>query len=144
MLGDDKAVAMVSDAGNFETSAVLHCYDLLGDFAVCCKFRQGIRVLAAPDQGWQMSNLHSSAGMPAISDAGSGLVSAAVAAGHKVIPIPGPSASLAALVASGLPTTEFHFVGFLPAKATARQNRLRGLAGNTSKHSSSQELARTS
>lgn len=63
--------------------------------------------------------------MPAISDAGSILVAAVINAGHSVIPVPGPSASLAALVASGLPTSEFHFVGFLPAKAAGRQARLK-------------------
>ena len=60
--------------------------------------------------------LVSDAGTPALSDPGVRLVSAAVAAGYPVVPIPGPSAVLAALVSSGLPTNQFTFLGFLPRK----------------------------
>lgn len=67
------------------------------------------------------------AGTPAISDPAFALVRAAVAAGIRVIPIPGASAVLAALVASGLPTDRFAFEGFLPAKK-GRTTRLRELA----------------
>ena len=70
------------------------------------------------------------AGMPLISDPGSGLVAAAAAAGHQVIPIAGPSAFLLALVASGLSSSRFTFVGFLPAKAKARKLELQKLAGD--------------
>ncbi|KAK9839617.1 hypothetical protein WJX81_001224 [Elliptochloris bilobata] len=73
--------------------------------------------------------LVSDAGMPAVSDPGAGLVAAAAAAGLRVTPVPGPSAVLSALVASGLPTAEFHFAGFLPPKAHARRQRLAQLAG---------------
>jgi 16S rRNA (cytidine1402-2'-O)-methyltransferase len=68
------------------------------------------------------------AGMPGISDPGSWLASAAIAAGIPVFPIPGANAALSALVASGLPTGEFHFVGFLPEKAGARRTRIETLA----------------
>jgi 16S rRNA (cytidine1402-2'-O)-methyltransferase len=64
------------------------------------------------------------AGMPAISDPGERLVAAAAAAGHAVEVVPGPSAALAALVVSGLPTGRFCFEGFLPRKGRARQERL--------------------
>ena len=57
------------------------------------------------------------AGMPGISDPGSWLAAAAIEAGIPVFPIPGANAALSALVASGLPTSEFHFLGFLPEKA---------------------------
>jgi len=67
--------------------------------------------------------LVSDAGMPAVSDPGAGLVAAAAAAGARVVPVPGPCAALAALVASGLPTAAFHFAGFLPPKAHARRAR---------------------
>jgi 16S rRNA (cytidine1402-2'-O)-methyltransferase len=70
----------------------------------------------------------SDAGMPGISDPGGWLVSEAIAAGVPVIPIPGANAALSALVASGLPTNEFHFIGFLPEKAGARRSRLEFLA----------------
>jgi 16S rRNA (cytidine1402-2'-O)-methyltransferase len=70
----------------------------------------------------------SDAGMPGISDPGSWLTAAAIQAGVAVIPIPGANAALNALVASGLPTSEFHFIGFLPEKAGARRTRLEALA----------------
>jgi 16S rRNA (cytidine1402-2'-O)-methyltransferase len=68
------------------------------------------------------------AGMPGISDPGAWLGSEAVAAGVPVVPIPGANAALTALVASGLPTGEFLFLGFLPEKAGARRSRLEELA----------------
>ena len=73
--------------------------------------------------------LVSDAGMPGISDPGTWLVAEAVAAGAAVFPIPGANAALTALVASGLPTGEFHFLGFLPENAGARRTRLEELAG---------------
>jgi 16S rRNA (cytidine1402-2'-O)-methyltransferase len=72
--------------------------------------------------------LVSDAGMPGISDPGGWLVPAAIAAQIPVIPVPGANAALSALVASGLPTDEFHFIGFLPEKAGARRTRLEKLA----------------
>ena len=72
--------------------------------------------------------LVSDAGMPGISDPGGWLANAAIEAGVPVIPIPGANAALSAMVASGLPTGEFHFVGFLPEKAGARRTRLEELA----------------
>ena len=71
--------------------------------------------------------LVSDAGTPAISDPGYPLIRAAIAAGIAVVPIPGPSAVLAALAASGLPTARFLFAGYLPRKRSARQAALRGL-----------------
>lgn len=70
----------------------------------------------------------SDAGMPGISDPGLVLVRGAISAGVPVIPIPGANAGLSALIASGLPTDEFHFMGFLPEKAGARRSRLEELA----------------
>jgi 16S rRNA (cytidine1402-2'-O)-methyltransferase len=70
----------------------------------------------------------SDAGMPGISDPGGWLVIEAIAAGVAVIPIPGANAALSALVASGLPSDEFQFIGFLPEKAGARRTRLEALA----------------
>ncbi len=72
--------------------------------------------------------LVSDAGMPAVSDPGALLVSAVLAAGHPVSVVPGPSASLAALVISGLPTGRFVFEGFLPRRGPARRARLASLA----------------
>src|SRR5207253_5449482 len=67
------------------------------------------------DRGWDVA-LVSDAGTPALSDPGEALVVAAIAAGHTVTPIPGPAAAIAALVASGLPTRAFTFIGFPPKK----------------------------
>ena len=72
--------------------------------------------------------LISDAGTPLVSDPGYKLVQAAIAQGGNVVPIPGPSALLAALVAAGLPTDRFFFQGFLPAKSAARRSTLAELA----------------
>jgi 16S rRNA (cytidine1402-2'-O)-methyltransferase len=72
--------------------------------------------------------LVSDAGTPLVSDPGFKLVAEAVEAGIPVTAIPGPSAILAALVASGLPTDRFFFEGFLPARSAGRQARLAELA----------------
>jgi len=71
--------------------------------------------------------LVSDAGMPLVSDPGYRLVRGAIDAGVAVEPIPGPSAALTALAASGLPTDAFHFAGFLPAKAGQRARALEAL-----------------
>ncbi len=63
----------------------------------------------------------SAAGTPAISDPGEDLVAAAAAAGHRVVPVPGPSAVLAALSVSGLSTRRFLYLGFLPRAAGERR-----------------------
>jgi 16S rRNA (cytidine1402-2'-O)-methyltransferase len=68
------------------------------------------------------------AGMPGVSDPGERLVRAAVRAGHRVEVIPGPSAAITALVASGLPTGRFCFEGFLSRRAGPRRQRLAELA----------------
>lgn len=87
----------------------------------------GIRtVLAALAEGDVA--LVSDAGTPAISDPGVELVQAALAAGYPVIPIPGPSAVIAALIASGLPTSEFAFLGFLPRRSQERRVLLESVA----------------
>jgi 16S rRNA (cytidine1402-2'-O)-methyltransferase len=71
--------------------------------------------------------LVSDAGTPAVSDPGFRLVRAAIECGARVTPVPGASAFVAALVASGLPTDEFFFGGFLPARTSARRARLSSL-----------------
>ena len=84
--------------------------------------------------------LVSDAGMPGISDPGAWLAAEAIASGVPVIPIPGANAALSALIASGLPTAEFHFIGFLPEKAGARRTRLEELAAETAKGASPRTL----
>jgi 16S rRNA (cytidine1402-2'-O)-methyltransferase len=67
------------------------------------------------------------AGSPGISDPGTRVVNAARTAGLRVEAVPGPCALVAALTASGFPTEEFHFVGFLPHKSGQRRRQLEGL-----------------
>jgi 16S rRNA (cytidine1402-2'-O)-methyltransferase len=71
--------------------------------------------------------LVSDAGLPGIADPGEEMVLLAVAYEVPVVPVPGPNAALAALVASGLPAKHFCFEGFLPSRAKARQEKLRQL-----------------
>ncbi|CAN5270235.1 16S rRNA (cytidine(1402)-2'-O)-methyltransferase [soil metagenome] len=89
--------------------------------------RQRPSLLAALAEGRAVA-LVSDAGTPLISDPGYRLVVEAREAGHDVVPLPGASALLAALVAAGLPTDAFLFAGFLPPKSGGRQTRLRELA----------------
>jgi len=76
--------------------------------------------------------LVSDAGTPGVSDPGARIVDAVRNAGLNVVPLPGPSAAIAALSASGLVNDRFHFVGFLPAKAKGREAALAPLARETS------------
>jgi 16S rRNA (cytidine1402-2'-O)-methyltransferase len=74
----------------------------------------------------------SDAGTPAISDPGFRIVRAAIEIDAPVVPVPGPSALISALIAAGLPTDEFFFAGFLPARSNqrrARLNELRSIPG---------------
>lgn len=71
--------------------------------------------------------LVSDAGTPAVSDPGAQIVNAVLAAGLRVVPIPGASAAIAALSAAGMLSDQFHFVGFLPAKPRQRDLQLQAL-----------------
>ncbi len=84
--------------------------------------RQGARIAVVTD-----------AGTPGISDPGMVFARAAIEAGVPVYPIPGASAALSALIASGLDTEQFFFSGFLPPKAGARRTALEDLAGSLTK-----------
>jgi 16S rRNA (cytidine1402-2'-O)-methyltransferase len=84
-------------------------------------------ILSALARGESVA-LISDAGTPLVSDPGFKLARAVIEAGHRVFPIPGASASLAALVVSGLPSDRFLFAGFLPNKQGARKATLTELA----------------
>jgi 16S rRNA (cytidine1402-2'-O)-methyltransferase len=72
----------------------------------------------------------SEAGTPGISDPGYQLAVAAIAAGHEVSPLPGASAVVAAVAASGLPARRFHYLGFLPRTSARRRQALRDAAAS--------------
>jgi 16S rRNA (cytidine1402-2'-O)-methyltransferase len=80
------------------------------------RLRRGEKIAVATD-----------AGSPGVSDPGERVVKAAVTAGFRVEPVPGPSALVAAVTASGLGTEEFHFVGFLAHKSGQRRKKLEAL-----------------
>jgi len=88
---------------------------------------KGAQVLEVVRKGGDVA-LVSDAGTPAISDPGYRLVRDARAEGLPVVPIPGPSAAVAALSVSGLPSDRFLFVGFLPARSGPRRAALEDLA----------------
>jgi len=92
------------------------------------RLRAGAALLRRLREGESVA-LVSDAGTPGISDPGYELVRDAVAAGVPVEAIPGPSAIVAALVVSGLPTDRFAFEGFLPNRAERRRKALAALAG---------------
>ncbi|MGA1803123.1 16S rRNA (cytidine(1402)-2'-O)-methyltransferase [Rhizobium sp. HT1-10] len=87
----------------------------------------GPKLLAALAGGRSVA-LVSDAGTPLVSDPGYRLALQAIDAGYRVVPIPGASAPLAALVGSGLPNDAFFFAGFLPVKDKARRDRLAALS----------------
>ena len=112
---------------------------LLQHLQVCAKTlsyhqhncRQRAPELLAKLADRQSVALVADAGTPGISDPGTELVSQCVAAGVPVVPLPGPTAAIAALVASGLPADRFVFEGFLPAKGSARRDRLAAIRSET-------------
>jgi 16S rRNA (cytidine1402-2'-O)-methyltransferase len=90
---------------------------------------ESLRARLVERMGSEAVALLSDAGTPLISDPGYKLVRDARAAGRRVTTLPGPSAAIAALTLSGLPTDRFLFMGFLPARAKARADALAEVAG---------------
>lgn len=89
---------------------------------------EALRTRLIERMGREAVALLSDAGTPLISDPGYKLVRDARAAGRAIFTLPGPCAAIAALTLSGLPTDRFLFLGFLPAKAKAREDALREVA----------------
>jgi len=87
------------------------------------ELQQGARIAVVSD-----------AGTPGIADPGGQIASAAIAAGIDVFPIPGANAAISGLIASGLPSSQFTFHGFLPAKAGQRKTTLEDLARDNTTH----------
>ncbi len=113
-----------------QTRKLLTHFDIHTPVASCHEHNERERAdeLIAAMRGGQRVALVSDAGIPGISDPGALLVRAALNAGLRVYPIPGPSAAISALVASGLPTHRFCFHGFLPEKSGARRSALDSIA----------------
>lgn len=93
--------------------------------------REVAQTLIVRLQAGERIALVSDAGTPAVSDPGARIVDAVRAAGLRVVPLPGASAVVTAISASGLLNDQFHFIGFLPAKASARDTVLQSLTGSS-------------
>jgi 16S rRNA (cytidine1402-2'-O)-methyltransferase len=113
------------------TAKLLHHYDIRRPAASLHEHneQETVPLLVEKLRGGARIALVTDAGTPAVSDPGYRLVRAAIDAGFRVEAIPGPSAVLAALVSSGLPTDGFIFAGFPPSKSAARRAWLEALAG---------------
>ena len=136
-----KRVDRIACEDTRQTQKLLNHYEIATPTVSCHQHNEHQRsaeLVEALKAGGRIA-LVSDAGMPGISDPGGWLTAETIAAGVAVIPIPGANAALSALVASGLPTDEFQFIGFLPEKAGARRSRLEALADEARK----QEGART-
>jgi 16S rRNA (cytidine1402-2'-O)-methyltransferase len=125
-----KRVDRIACEDTRQTQKLLNHFQIATPTVSCHQHNERERAheLVSALKAGQRIALVSDAGMPGISDPGAWLVTEAIAAGVAVIPIPGANAALSALVASGLPTGEFQFLGFLPEKAGARRSRLEDLA----------------
>ena len=104
---------LLATIGAAEGKPVLSCFD-------ANEAARATEVVARLAAGAQVA-LISEAGTPLVSDPGYRIVAAAIEAGVRIVPVPGPSALLAALVAAGLPTDRFLFLGFPPRKPGARR-----------------------
>lgn len=116
-----------------------HTSGLLSHFGISKKLiavhqhneQQSAEALVARLQAGESIALVTDAGTPAVSDPGAIVVAAVRAAGFKVVPIPGASAAIAALSASGITQNGFYFVGFLPASGAARRKTLETFKSQT-------------
>ncbi len=126
-----KAVDCIACEDTRHSRVLLDSYGISTPTTSLPAFAEGARAegLVQRLRDGQSLALISDAGSPAISDPGERLVVECVAAGLRVVPVPGPSAVVAALSASGLPTSRFHFLGFLPRTASEARARLDEVAG---------------
>ncbi|QIZ70268.1 16S rRNA (cytidine(1402)-2'-O)-methyltransferase [Oxynema aestuarii] len=128
-----KSVDLIAAEDTRHTGKLLHHFDIKTPQVSYYEHNQQQRIpelLNKLEQGRSIA-LVTDAGMPGISDPGYELVKACIDRGFDVIPIPGVSACVTAVSASGLPSDRFVFEGFLPAKGQDRQNRLEALVVET-------------
>lgn len=102
-----------------------------------------VAALLAPALAGRDLGVLSEAGVPAVADPGAALVAAAHAAGVTVVPLPGPSSILLALMASGLEGQRFRFLGYLPAEAAARRAAIAELERQSARHRETQVFIET-
>jgi 16S rRNA (cytidine1402-2'-O)-methyltransferase len=125
-----RSVALIACEDTRRTARLLNAHDIATPTTSYFEHNErwkGARILEALRQGRDVA-LVSDAGTPGISDPGYRLVREAREEGLPVTPVPGPSAAVAALSMSGLPTDRFLFVGFLPSRSGARRAALAELA----------------
>ena len=127
-----RALQVLSDVDLIACEDTRHTHKLLNHYSINTKtisyheHNEQQRATELIDRLKQGTNIAvvSDAGTPSISDPGFRLVRAAIENDIPIIPVPGPSALITALIAAGLPTDEFFFAGFLPSRTNARRARL--------------------
>jgi len=127
-----RALQILKDVDVIACEDTRHTHKLLQHYGITTKtvsyheHNEQQRTAQLVDQLKQGSDIAvvSDAGTPSISDPGFRLVRAAIENDVPVVPVPGPSALISALIAAGLPTDEFFFAGFLPSRSNARRTRL--------------------
>lgn len=131
-----RAVRILKEADLIACEDTRHTKKLLNHYGITApttsyfehnKFAKGDFLIRQLQEGKNVA-LVSDAGTPGISDPGYNLVAGAVERGIAVVPIPGPSAAVSALCASGLPTDRFLFIGFLPQKDGKKRRVLEAVA----------------
>jgi 16S rRNA (cytidine1402-2'-O)-methyltransferase len=126
-----REVDLIACEDTRQTQKLLNHYDIrkrLVSYHEHNERRRAPELVAEMQRGASVA-LVSNAGMPLVSDPGQHLVARCIESGIPVVPVPGPSALVAALAASGMPDEEFVFAGFLPARAGERRKALAALAG---------------
>jgi len=127
-----RAVQVLNDVDLIACEDTRHTHKLLNHYGIDTKTisyheyndqQRAAELIERLKQGTNIAVV-SDAGTPSISDPGFRLVRAAIENEIVIVPVPGPSALIAALIAAGLPTDEFFFAGFLPSRVSARRARL--------------------
>jgi 16S rRNA (cytidine1402-2'-O)-methyltransferase len=149
-----RALQVLKDVDLIACEDTRHTHKLLQHYAITTKTisyhehneqQRAAHLIDLLKQGSDVAVV-SDAGTPSISDPGFRLVRAAIESDVPVVPVPGPSALISALIAAGLPTDEFFFAGFLPSRSNARRaklNELRSIPGTLIFYEAPHRLAMT-
>lgn len=125
-----REVSLIAAEDTRHTQRLLARYDI---HVPCLAYHEHNKLARLDDLLTALANgdvaLVSDAGTPGLSDPGYELINVCIAAGYLIVPIPGPSAPITALVASGLPTDQFTYLGFLPRRGAERRALFTSLAG---------------